>query len=584
MANHMSQDSSLEEDEQWARDEGIPSLSDPFIQKYFQGVDTLIDQENKHRSDKDFRELLSPMAQEACAIVNQIRFAEQQTLWTTSFEDSLAHETRQDLYPGMMFTLAKERIESSKLWQIVRKMPKGTLLHCHLEAMVDLEWVFNEALKTPGMHISAAGSLYDQTSRDALLPVFQYRKTPAAAEISIWSESYKPNTWVSVADAAASFPDGGKLGFLAYLMARCSITPAESLRHHYGPNDIWDKFTKCFLVLDTVLYYEPILRAFLQRMFTQLVDDGVRYVDIRAAFAFNYYKEGSQLPEDGYSEVFRVLNEELEKFQSSPTGKDFWGARMIWTTIRSFSDRDIIASMKECIAIKEVYPHLIAGFDLVGHEDGGRSLSSLVPVLFWFRKACAQSGVGNIPFFFHAGETLGTGSDTDLNLFDAVLLGTRRIGHGFSLYKHPLLMNMVRDKRLCVECCPISNEVLRLTHSISSHPLPALLAQGVPVALCNDDPGILGQGRAGMSHDFWQALQGIESLGLEGLGSLAENSVRWAAFEDQDTKEWTEDIKNGAYGTRLRAQRMKEWKKDWERFCQWVVMEFGVDMDGDLEE
>jgi adenosine deaminase CECR1 len=52
-----------------------------------------------------------------------------------------------------------------------------------------------------------------------------------------------------------------------------------------------------------------------------------------------------------------------------------------------------------------------------------------------------------------------------------------------------------------------------------SHPLPALLARGVPAALANDDPALLGQGTSGMTHDFWQALQGWENLGLAGLVS-----------------------------------------------------------------
>lgn len=36
----------------------------------------------------------------------------------------------------------------------------------------------------------------------------------------------------------------------------------------------------------------------------------------------------------------------------------------------------------------------------------------------------------DIPFLFHAGETLGDGSPEDQNLYDAILLGTKRIGHG----------------------------------------------------------------------------------------------------------------------------------------------------------
>lgn len=244
--------------------------------------------------------------------------------------------------------------------------------------------------------------------------------------------------------------------------------------------------------------------------------------------------------------------------------------------------------MEQCIAVKREFPHLIAGFDLVGQEDSGRHLKDLTPELFWFRKRCVEEGL-EIPFFFHAGETLGDGNATDENLFDALLLGSRRIGHGFSLYKHPLLIEMVKEKRILIESCPISNEVLRLTSSIMSHPLPALLARGVPVALCNDDPAILGQDTNGMTHDFWQALQGWQNLGLEGLGALAENSVRWAAFEDQTTAEWNRDVKIASLGKGLRAERLKEWAIEWERFCQWVVEEFGAeyatdDDDNEIEE
>jgi adenosine deaminase CECR1 len=143
------------------------------------------------------------------------------------------------------------------------------------------------------------------------------------------------------------------------------------------------------------------------------------------------------------------------------------------------------------------------------------------------------------------------------------------------LYKHPKLIDMVKERKILVESCPISNEVLRLTATVLAHPLPALLARGVAASLNNDDPALLGQGTSGMTHDFWESLQAWENLGLAGLGSLAENSVRWAAFEDQDDTEWLQDIDAGAQGNGIRAARMKEWAASWEEFCQWVVEEFG---------
>jgi len=175
--------------------------------------------------------------------------------------------------------------------------------------------------------------------------------------------------------------------------------------------------------------------------------------------------------------------------------------------------------MKNCLANKVKNPYLIAGYDVVGQEDPGRSLKDLAPELIWFDEQREKLSL-EIPFFFHAGETLGDGTAADNNLFDAALFQSRRIGHGFSLYKHPHLMRSYKEKHILVEACPISNEVLRLTTDILHHPLPALIAHGVPTALSNDDPNVEGQDAAGLSFDFYEAIQGFENLGLAGLVSL----------------------------------------------------------------
>lgn len=230
--------------------------------------------------------------------------------------------------------------------------------------------------------------------------------------------------------------------------------------------------------------------------------------------------------------------------------------------------------MEHCILAKKAHPHVIAGYDLVGQEDLGKTHKELAPEIIWFQERCAQEGV-NLPFFFHAGECLGDGDSTDENLFDAILFGTRRLGHGYSLYKHPHLIDLVKEKQILIESCPISNEVLRLTATVLAHPLPALLARGVCASLSNDDPSLLGQGTSGMTHDFWETIQAWENLGLAGLGSLAENSIRWAVYEDQTDEEWRKDIADGYNGSGIRAQRLKEWRASFEEFCRGIVNEFG---------
>ena len=564
----------------WEIEEGLPQFDDQFIQKYLQGREQLIEREASQRSDYAFRQSLNPLAAEACTIVSRILAEERQTIWTSQQQDNLADQGGVDLYPGMMFTLARETIKKTKSWQIVKKMPKGALLHAHQDAMIDVDWLIDQVLATEGMAMHADQPLTDSKKREKAVVLFQYTKTLPSDVASIWSEGYKELSLVSAREAASSFPDGAIEGFKSWLTSKCTITPEESLEHHHGVNAIWRKFTSCFPALNSMESYEPIFRASIQRLLRQLVEDGLRWVDFRATFYNDFRLEGCEEPSKDCGDMLRVFDEEVEKFKASKEGREFWGCRFIWTTLRMWGKKALVEHMKQCIAMKKAYPHLIAGYDLVGQEDKGRPIMNMTPELFWFKKRCMENGV-DLPFFFHAGECLGDGDETDHNLFDAILLGTRRIGHGFSLYKHPLLLEMVKTKKILIESCPISNEVLRLASSIKAHPLPALLARGVSCALSNDDPAILGHRENGVTHDFWQALQGWENLGLAGLGSLAENSVRWAAYEDQSPKEWTKDINDGIYGEGIRGDRLREWTAEWNKFCEWIVFEYAVDYGGD---
>lgn len=565
----------------WEIEDGLPQFSDQFIQRYLQGRDALIEQEQAQRSDYAFKQSLTPLAREACAIVARIRAEEHQTIWTNSYEHDPTKQKDVSYFPGMMFTLARERIAKTRTWEILSKMPKGALLHCHLDGMIDVDWLVEQAFDTEGMTISADQALDTAEKRENATLTIQYQAKSNDSATSIWAEQYEPKKGVSVSKAADGFPDGGRSALKAWLVGRMVITFEESLGHHRGFNDVWQKFNGCFRLVGSILFYEPIFRAALQRLLLELMEDGIRWVDFRAAFAFDFRLSGSENPTQGYEDFFRIFGDELKKFQATDAGKNFWGARFIWTTLRMFDKKSIVQSMKECIEVKKAYPDLIAGFDLVGQEDLGRPLANTTPELFWFKKRCMEEGV-DIPFFFHAGECLGDGDEADHNLFDAVLLGTRRIGHGFSLHKHPLLVEMVKQKKILIESCPISNEVLRLTSSVKAHPLPALLARGVTAALCSDDPAILGHGKNGLTHDFWQALQGWENLGLEGLGSLAENSVRYAAYgPDQNAKEWNKDVKDGVYGQGVRAERLREWTSEWNKFCEWVLLEYAAEYGSD---
>lgn len=583
----VSDDGSLDSQLEWELEEGIPQVEDPFIQKYMDGRQALIDQEKKQRHDYLFKRTMSPMAKQAAKIMTSIRRRELKEVWTSEYEDGLAEKNGGNLYPGMMFTLARDRIETTEMWKIIEKMPKGALLHAHLDAMIDIDWLIDQALAEKGFCILAPEALSDKDKRDkGLLQVRYYPEAEIKKQKSsgsIWTSNYTANTPVPIREAQRTFPDDDST-FKKWLLHRCTVTAEESLCHHHGLNAIWRKFQSTFLSIGWMLFYEPIFRRAIHRLLGQLAADGINYVDLRTAFRFEYRKQGQTAGQVGrFDDFFVAFGEEIEKFKQTEAGKNFKGARMIWTVIRSLDTRSQVEGMKECIRIKKKFPNLVCGFDFVAQEDKGKTLSELTPLIFWFRKKCAEASV-DIPFFFHAGECLGDGDSTDNNLFDAILLGTRRIGHGYSLYKHPLLIDMVKDKKILIESCPISNEILRLSSSILGHSLPALLSRGVPVSMNNDDPAILGHGKNGVSHDFWQAYMAFDNFGLEGLGTMAENSLKWCAIEDQKPAEWTKAITDGYMGKAVKSKLLREWRSEWEKWCEWIILEYPEEAEDSDED
>ncbi|KAK4201632.1 hypothetical protein QBC40DRAFT_52707 [Triangularia verruculosa] len=508
----------------------LPSPTSPVLQKYLSSRTALITEESRQRSDFSFRQALSPIAKRACDIVAKIRHDEQQ------------QQQHLDI-------TTPETMTQTKSWAIIKRFPKGALLRAQLDALAltNIDHLINLALDTPGMCLSCShGNLATAEERRHQI---RFRKNETESEQSIWSSNYENGTFVPLTKAAEEYPEGGKPGFTQWLKARCGVISqgvnttttleTEKTEHLQAAEGRADSD-----LLRDMLYYEPIFRKFLRHLLGQAADDGVSWLELRLTFPLNYYRTGSESPDPDSDQLFGVIGQaELSYHRRATASSDttdpgqrppFWGLRIIWTTIRSQDQRSIIEDADSCIAAKMLWPDLVAGYDLAGPENLGRSLTDMLPELFWFRKQCALEEI-EIPFFLGAGG--GSDAASEGNLFDALLLGTRRLGNAQSLYRHPRMMEAVKDKRILVENYLVPNTI---GGGISYHPLPALIAQGVSCALSLDDgvESVENGTSLGMTHQFWQALHAWESMGLAGLGSLAENSVRWAAFEEQSSESW----------------------------------------------
>lgn len=66
---------------------------------------------------------------------------------------------------------------------------------------------------------------------------------------------------------------------------------------------------------------------------------------------------------------------------------------------------------------------------------------------------------------------------------DAVLLGTKRIGHGFAIVKYPNILKLVKERKIGIEVNPISNQVLKLVDDLRNHPSAILFSDDYPVVI-----------------------------------------------------------------------------------------------------
>ena len=128
-----------------------------------------------------------------------------------------------------------------------------------------------------------------------------------------------------------------------------------------------------------------------------------------------------------------------------------------------------------------------------------------------------------MPTFCHAGETHDKGVT---NLHDAILLNTKRIGHGFQLFLFPALVESVMERNICVEVCPLSNMVLGYTLDLRSHPIRDLLFRGLQISISSDDPGFFNY--EGVTLDYCYVTLAWE-LDLRDLKKLSLNGIEYSS-------------------------------------------------------
>jgi aminodeoxyfutalosine deaminase len=163
------------------------------------------------------------------------------------------------------------------------------------------------------------------------------------------------------------------------------------------------------------------------------------------------------------------------------------------------------------------------GPSVVGFGIGGDERQA-APELF--RDVYSYAAANGLRLTAHAGETAGPGS-----VWGALNLPAERIGHGFTAWQDPELVEALSTRQVPVEICITSNLRTGICPAVAEHPVRNYFDQGVMVTLNTDDPEMFG---TSLSREY-QLAQDTFSFTDEHLRELARNSFE-ASFLPAEKK------------------------------------------------
>jgi aminodeoxyfutalosine deaminase len=111
-----------------------------------------------------------------------------------------------------------------------------------------------------------------------------------------------------------------------------------------------------------------------------------------------------------------------------------------------------------------------------------------------------EEGLGSVP---HAGEVVGP-----VSIWGAIgALRADRVRHGIRAVEDPALLEELAARQIVLDVTPLSNVRTGVVKSLDEHPLPDLVAAGIPCTVSTDDPEMFDT-------DLTREYQAAASLGL----------------------------------------------------------------------
>ncbi len=482
------------------------------------------------------------------------------------------HKLREDpekvFWPAQPFFKVRDKISSDKdygdLFRFIQSMPKGSILHIHPSAMGDFNWVVDKYLGSPNAYYLSGG-----------IDFVNYKLTDNCM-LKI-SKDDPGEKWSKLSDQEF---DRAKLKDA--ILKRIVINGS----NYYPPHN-WPLFENIFSTLWDAYDSEEVCYPYNLNAISEMLEkDNVNHIEFRCGISQNPWipeelksKYQPLVKELGYTTVdfYSIVCQEaaMKAGVNNDYGMTF---KIIYSNSRHPSppvcsdtgfQSYIAEKLKVCTDYIRKYPDYVVGYDIYGEEDTGYQTLALYKQFIEAKEECPE-----LEYYFHDGESKWFANDNinsteyhisddsitygresmslpyNNNLYDCYLLGCKRIGHGISLIKTPGLIELFKEKGICFEINPISNQLLQYVDDQRNHPAKTFLELGLPVVLSPDDPAIFGY--IGVSYDFWIACMAW-NLDLRGLKQLALNSIEYASLNEEEKSALLEHF-NSSWDSFIKAQ------------------------------
>ena len=413
----------------------------------------------------------------------------------------------------------RDAYSSSKLFEWVKAMPKGALLHTHGIATASFARLVDFIVANERVLVWMPGAEDGCVESENVAYAFRYQTTSGDAKDP--SLAGIESGWYS---AEQIHKLRGK-AFWDCIYDALTLTYDEKIAS--SNKELWIKFnsiwSRLFTIMSTLQFYF-FKGGFLWTIFEDCLSNGVTYVEIKEGlFCAKFVDANAGLAEVDNFTALEAFKSTVDAFREAhPT---FVGAKIVGLQLKFAEPELVTANVEELGRLKARFPQEIAGFDLAGDENALRPMSDYVQGIRAGLAACEKASGVRVPIMVHAGES---NDPWNRQIFDAVEVGAERIGHAYALPRHPELLKTVAEKGIVVECCPLSNQVLGLVGHLANHPGLLMLRNGVSIVICPDDAGIWHAG-PDVTYDIC-AVAVAWGLKLEEIRCLLRNSLSFSTL------------------------------------------------------